>query len=183
MRFIKWADLRLGSVGNMDTIVAILKNDDHELAETLRLTSFHKRQKTILAIPKGKVEKFRKVANKFGKNSYFYLMTYDETEKNNDWFSFMTFYHTFDIVMNRIRFMKNGIAIEDYDMQGIKIIATSENWEPFTSHSDCDEKGRNCNNSGFLVDKMKIWGKRFNFTWDIMAGYNGDWGLFPVSGE
>ena len=34
-----------------------------------------------------------------------------------------------------------------------------------------------------LPDLMDIWARNYNFTWDIFAGYDGDWGLFPVSGK
>ena len=73
--------------------------------------------------------------------------------------------------------------IEDFDLNGVKIVATSDDWHPFTTHSDCDDTGRNCKNSGLAIDKMKIWAEKFNFTWDIKAGFNGDWGFFPVYGK
>ena len=94
----------------------------------------------------------------------------------------MTFYHSNDVIMNQIHFDENGIAMENYDMHGMEIVATSDNWQPFTKHSACDENGRNCENSGLLIDKMEIWCQKFNFTWDIKT-YKGDWGMFPKSGD
>ena len=33
-----------------------------------------------------------------------------------------------------------------------------------------------------LTDLMNMWSRNFNFTWDIYADVDGDWGLFPISG-
>ena len=30
---------------------------------------------------------------------------------------------------------------------------------------------------------MDIWSKEANFTWDVYADVNGEWGSFPESGE
>lgn len=180
MRSMKWENLKLDTIGNMDTII-IVKEDDSEIKDTLSITNYHKRQKTIIAIPETRVEEFKAVEKGFGKNSYFYLMTYDEKKDNFKWHTFMTFHHSNDIIMNPIHFDENGFANEDYDMQGMEIVATSDNWQPYTEHKGCNDEGRNCENSGLLIDKMKIWSQKFNFTWDIKT-YKGDWGMFPRSG-
>ena len=65
---------------------------------------------------------------------------------------------------------------------GLEIVATSLDWQPFIAHENCNSEGRRCYNYGMLPDLMDIWARNYNFTWDIFAGYDGDWGLFPVSG-
>ena len=52
----------------------------------------------------------------------------------------------------------------------------------FKGHENCNLQGRQCENSGLLIDMMEVWAKDFNFTWDIYAPPDNDWGLFPVSG-
>ena len=66
---------------------------------------------------------------------------------------------------------------------GLEIVATSLDWQPFIAHENCNSEGRRCYNYGMLPDLMDIWARNYNFTWDIFAGYDGDWGLFPVSGK
>ena len=53
---------------------------------------------------------------------------------------------------------------------------------PFSSHKHCNSIGRKCQNSGLLVDQMNVWAQDFNFTWDVMTGFDNDWGLRPKSG-
>ena len=177
---MKWENLKLDTIGNMDTIV-IVKENDSEIKDTLSVTNYHKRQKTIIVIPETRVQEFKVVEKGFGKNSYFYLMTYNEEADTSKWYTFMTFHHSNDIIMNQINFDENGIAIENYDMQGTEIVATSDNWQPISEHSNCDNNGRHCKNSGIVIDKMKLWSQKFNFTRDIKT-YAGDWGMFPILG-
>ena len=182
MRSMKWETLKVESIGNMDTVI-ILKDNDDNLKDTLSITNFHKRQKTIIAIPQARVDEFRVIEKDFGKNSYFYLMTYNKNANTFKWYTFITLLHSNDVIVNTIQFDGNGVAIENFDMKGIGIVATSLDWTPFIVHEDCDIVGRNCHNFGILVDQMRIWANKFNFTWDIMAGYKGNWGLFPKSGK
>ena len=69
------------------------------------------------------------------------------------------------------------------NLLGLEIVATSLDWQPFIAHENCNSEGRRCYNYGMLPDLMDIWARNYNFTWDIFAGYDGDWGLFPVSGK
>ena len=68
-------------------------------------------------------------------------------------------------------------------MNAPEVIATSLTWKPFIANENCDVSGRKCNNYGFLPDMMDSWARSYNFTWDIFAGYDNDWGLFPQSGK
>ena len=72
--------------------------------------------------------------------------------------------------------------IEEYDLQGAEIMATSLTWAPFNSHENCNSDGKACNNFGLLVDVMSLWAKECNFTFDIYNDLDGNWGLKPVSG-
>ena len=65
---------------------------------------------------------------------------------------------------------------------GVEIVCTGLTWSPYNIHDDCNDVGRNCTNSGLLADMMSMWAKEYNFTWDVYADINGDWGLKPVSG-
>ena len=71
----------------------------------------------------------------------------------------------------------------EHPVPGIEIVCTGLTWSPYNIHSNCNEFGRNCTNSGLLADMMSMWAREYNFTWDIYADIDGDWGLNPVSGN
>ena len=66
------------------------------------------------------------------------------------------------------------------------VVATALAWDPIIAYTKCDNKGRNCNSYGILVDLIDMWSKDYNFTWDIFTGYPGidwGWGTAPKSGK
>ena len=150
----------------MDTVVFNLINKKYFEPILLEYIHKHKRQKSIVII---------------NHHQLFYLLTF-EFPSAFTWYTVMTFYDSSQMIMNKISFGENGLAIEDYNLHGYEIVATSLDWMPFISHKYCNPNGRKCHNSGLLVDLMNSWAKDFNFTWDIMAGYGNDWGLQPKSG-
>ena len=84
--------------------------------------------------------------------------------------------------MNKIFFDGMGVAIEDYNMHGYNLVGTSLSWKPFMANENCDNTGRNCQNYGLVADLMDIWGKNYNFTWEVYADLDNDWGMFPLEG-
>lgn len=94
----------------------------------------------------------------------------------------MTLYNSSQFIMNKIIFNDMGVAIEDYNMNGYNIVGTSLTWKPFMANDNCDKTGRNCQNYGLVADLIDIWGKTYNFTWDIYADVNNDWGMWPLEG-
>ena len=55
-------------------------------------------------------------------------------------------------------------------------------WAPYFMMEDCNANGKNCKNSGFLVDLMNALGKVHNFTWESHQPSDGSWGLKPIDG-
>ena len=168
-------------VNNLDTLV-IIKDPEDEFEVLLEKISNQKRQKAILVIQDEDLENFKFQLTTFGKNSFFYLLVTNDESTSVSWHKVITLTDYSDFIMNEIIFDDYGRVVESYDLNGLEIIATSLDWLPFIAHENCNDKGRKCLNYGLLADQMNIWAKIFNFTWDIMAGYDGDWGLFPKSG-
>ena len=163
----------------MDMVVFNLIHKKYFGSILLNFIQKHKRQKSIVIVNNYQLEDFQAMSNFH--NSLFYLMTF-EFPSAFTWYTVMTFYDSSQMIMNKILFGENGLAIEDYNLHGYEIVATSLDWMPFISHKYCNPNGRKCHNSGLLVDQMNSWAKDFNFTWDIMARYGNDWGLQPKSG-
>ena len=162
-------------IGTMDTILFNLINKKFfELKELERIQK-HKRQKSIVLINSYQLKDFQ--AMSFFHNSLFYLLTF-EFPSTFTWYTVMTFQDSSQIIMNKILFDENGLAIEDYNLHGYEISTASMDWMPFNSHKNCNPKGHKCqDNSGLLVDQMNYWAKRYNFTWDVMTAYGNDWGI------
>ena len=163
----------------MDMVVFNLIHKKYFGSILLNFIQKHNRQKSIVIVNNYQLEDFQAMSNFH--NSLFYLLTF-EFPSAFTWYTVMTFHNSSQMVMNIISFDKNGLAIEDYNLHGYEIVASSLDWMPFISHKDCNPNGLKCHNSGLLVDLMESWAKDFNFTWDIMAGYGDDWGLQPKSG-
>ena len=168
-------------VNHLDTVV-IIKGPEDEFEFLLEKISNHRRQEAILVIQDKDLENFKVQLTSFGKNSFFYLLVTNNESTSISWYKILTLTDYSHFIMNEIIFDEYGRVVESYDLKGLEIIATSLDWLPFIAHENCNNIGRKCSNYGLLADQMNIWAKMFNFTWDIMAGYDGDWGLFPKSG-
>ena len=127
---------------------------------------------------------FQKSIKGFGKNSYFYLLeiSLQPTSLAFEWFTIMTFNHDSQFIMNKIQFDHLGNAIENYDLHGYNIVGTGLTWKPSIAAENCDKFGRNCEIYGMIADLMNNMAKNYNFTWDIYADIDNDWGMFPIEG-
>ena len=167
------------SSSNIDTLIFI-SNKFHFVLEAIHK---HKIQKSILVIRKNETKEFQNVAGKFAKNCYFYLLQYDYTELSV-WYTVIILNNYSQIIMNKIEFDPDGKIIEDYDFQGIELVTSTLAWDPIISYTKCDNKGRNCDSYGMLIDLIEMWSKDYNFTWDVFTGYpDNDWGMAPKSGK
>ena len=166
------------STSNIDTLIFTSNKFQHVL-ETIHK---HKIQKSILVVGKNGIEDFKNFAEKFAKNSFFYLLHYD-LPNLPVWYTAMILNNSPDFVMNKIEFNTDGKIIEDYNLHGIELVGTTLSWMPHISYTKCDDKGRNCDAFGLVVDLIEMWSQEYNFTWDIFTGYGNDWGLTPKSGK
>ena len=103
--------------------------------------------------------------------------------KNFNWYTVMTFTRNNQFIMNKISFDDFGMAIEDYNMHGINIVATGLEWKPSLAVENCDKTGRDCDKYGIIVDLMNTVAMKFNFTWDVYKDLDDDWGMFPDEGR
>ena len=138
-------------------------------------------QQSILIIGEENYSNYSEALATFRETSFHYLMTVDANNITK-WRQIITFDNG-QVISNDLKFDDFGIIIEDYDLQGAEISATSLSWSPFNRHENCNEEGWECDNSGLLVDVMSLWANKYNFTWDLYNDLDGDWGLKPVSGK
>ena len=75
-----------------------------------------------------------------------------------------------------------GMIIEEYDLQGLVLQDLTIAWAPYYIIKNCDQKGRNCDTSGFYHDFTAAMGKIMNFTWETQKELSGNWGVAPISG-
>ena len=86
--------------------------------------------------------------------------------------------------VNRLKFRNDStLEIEpDFDMGGLQIRSMSLPWAPYLMQTDCDERGKNCHNEGYLIDYTTLAARLFNFTFVSERDPDGDWGVTPKSG-
>ena len=118
------------SGSNIDTLV-LFKNDLIDYETILEIANRRRIKKTIVIIRQKsqlvsqfsiEIENFKAVAESFAQNSLFYIM---EVDNNVNWYTVMTLYGSSKISMNKLTFDELGIAIEDYNLNGLEIVATS----------------------------------------------------------
>ena len=166
------------STKNIDTLLLFL-NDVNHYDMILEVLHLNTRLKSIIVINKSDFTTFKMKAKYFSKNSYFYLLLVSPGP-SFVWYDFMILNNVTKTISNKLKFNPSGQIIEDYDLNGAKIMATSSTYLPYYSGKNCDDNNLNCDNGGIGTDLMDLWAREFNFTWDLK--YTNSWGMFPISG-
>ena len=169
------------SLMNVDMVIFAfieMKN----INQVLNIIEQRRIKRSLFIISNNRYNAFIDAAQELKKNSFFYVSLYDGGTITK-WMQIITMNYSPQVIANELIFDNSGQIIEKYNLQGYEIVATGLSWAPYNIHNDCNELGRSCTNSGFLVDMMNIWSLQFNFTWDIYADVNGLWGEKPVSGK
>ena len=84
------------------------------------------------------------------------MSTSIESNDSFKWYTIMIFNDNDQFIMNEISFDLLGKAIENYDMQGFKVVGTGMSWKPSLVVENCDKTGRNCDfyGSGFHCEEF-----------------------------
>jgi hypothetical protein len=171
---------------DMDTVIIfITKGEERRLGSVLKKVSKRKILKTILIIEESSITGLMSGLAMLKSNSFFYVLSYINEGNHktaNIWRRVMTLNHQTQVISNELSFDMNGKVIKEYNMAAIKLEATSLSWSPFLSVDNCNFEGKQCTVFGLLGDLMNIWGRAYNFTWDIYGDLDNDWGQNPVSG-
>ena len=96
-------------------------------------------KRSIFITGEKNIDSFTKILKSFEKSSLFYLMTIESNFTH--WRQIITFNDSPKVVSNHLKFNKNGTIIEEYDLQGAEVVATSLTWEPFNAHKNCNDEG------------------------------------------
>ena len=98
-------------------------------------------------------------------NLWFYV-AHISNENNVMWKEVITLRtgHT----MNQIKFLNGSLKVkEEYNLNGLKVRATSLTWAPFLTIDDCNEEGLECAQYyGYLKDYMDAMATELNFTYE-----------------
>ena len=76
-------------------------------------------RKSTLIMPQENYTNFLNLAETLLKNSFFYLMTFDESTKLIKWRQILTMNNSTQVISNDLKFDDYGRIIEYYDLQGI----------------------------------------------------------------
>ena len=75
-------------------------------------------RKSTLIMPQENYKNFLNFAETLLKNSFFYLMTFDESTKLIKWRQILTMNNSTQVISNDLKFDDYGRIIEYYDLQG-----------------------------------------------------------------
>ena len=99
------------------------------------------------------------------KNMWFYV-AYIISESYVMWKEVITLQTGYTI--NQLKFLNGSLKVkEEYNLNGLKIRATSLTWAPFLTIDNCNEEGLECEqNYGYLKDYMDALATELNFTYE-----------------
>merc|ERR1712154_345821 len=114
-------------------------------------------------------------------NMWFY-MAHVASDTHVKWKEVITLRTGYTI--NQLKFLNGSLKVkEEYDLNGLKVRATSLTWAPFLTIDDCNDEGLECAQYyGYLKDYMDAMATELNFTYDTYKDLNNDWGTSPKSG-
>ena len=99
------------------------KTDDnlgsYSISKHLQFITQRGIQKSTLIMPQENYTNFLNFAETLLKNSFFYLMTFDESTKLIKWRQILTMNNSTQVISNDLKFDDYGRIIEYYDLQGI----------------------------------------------------------------
>ena len=98
-------------------------------------------------------------------NLWFYL-AHVSADNNVIWKEVITLQTGY--TMNQLSFLNGSLkAKDDYNLNGLRVRATSLTWAPFLTIDDCNEEGLECAQYyGYLKDYMDAMATELNFTYD-----------------
>ena len=139
-------------------------------------------KRSMLIMSEANVSSLVATASLMAQNLLFYVFSYEQHGiSSKRWL--LTIKGSGNVVLKNLEFNHLGQVIDNYNLDGLNIVATSLTWPPSIEVKDCNKFGRGCKIKGLLVDLMNIWAKDVNFTWDIYADVNNSWGSTQVSGN
>ena len=82
-----------------------------------------------------------------------------------------------------VEFTESNQMIKNYNLEGLELYSNTLSWAPYFIISNCNDKGQECEMSGFETDLMNEMGNIVNFTWTSHEdNKDGSWGTVNENG-
>ena len=82
-----------------------------------------------------------------------------------------------------IEFAESNQMVKNYNLEGLELYSNTLSWAPYFIISNCNDKGQECEMSGFETDFMNEMGNIVNFTWTSHEdNKDGSWGTVNENG-
>lgn len=175
---------------NLDTFVLLANRDVFSQHDTFQMFlqrfGIHRIRKSILVLteilsPNEEDLLRNHLEDLLRQDAHFYML-YQKNANETHYYQVLSLNNSTRTLVQELRFNRMNQFIDEIDMQGVQIISNTLSWAPYFIIENCDEKGQNCDLSGFLADYMDALGRVLNFTWTSHAPPDGSWGVRPISG-
>ena len=163
----------------VDVLVLMFNSDIDKISDFISAMEETKVRRSLLLIVgswKEKEEDDFKNNLDMTQNMWFY-MAHVASDIHVKWKEVITLRTGYTI--NQLKFVNGSLKVkEEYDLNGLKVRATSLTWAPFLTIDDCNDEGLECAQYyGYLKDYMDAMATELNFTYDTYK----DLGCFAIS--
>lgn len=152
----------------VDILVLVFNPGSDEITHFINTIEDTKVRRCLLLIigewKDNEEDEFKRKLN-MTQNLWFYL-AHLSPENYVMWMEVITLRTGYTI--NQLKFLNGSQQIkEDYNLNGLKVRATSLSWAPFLTIDNCNEEGLECAQYyGYLKDYMDAMATELNFTYD-----------------
>jgi hypothetical protein len=115
-------------------------------------------------------------------NAWFSVM-YPNYSNTTKYRNILSLQNNTKTLVQDIEFTESNQIVKNYDLEGLELYSNTLSWAPYFIISNCNDKGQECEMSGFETDFMNEMGNIVNFTWTSHEdNKDGSWGTVNENG-
>ena len=147
----------------------------------------HKIRKTILMfvdyLDLDQESKLNDALNNLVSGNAWFSVMYPNYSNTTKYRNILSLQNNTKTLVQDIEFTESNQMVKNYDLEGLELYSNTLSWAPYFIISNCNDKGQECEMSGFETDFMNEMGNIVNFTWTSHEdNKDGSWGTVNENG-
>ena len=147
----------------------------------------HKIRKTILMfvdyLDLDQESKLNDALNNLVSGNAWFSVMYPNDSNTTKYRNILSLQNNTKTLVQDIEFTESNQMVKNYDLEGLELYSNTLSWAPYFIISNCNDKGQECEMSGFETDFMNEMGNIVNFTWTSHEdNKDGSWGTVNENG-